>query len=142
MVFIVIISLSRNRYFSKDSLHYQDLSLTIVHRNAGSIRSVTLHYSFHISFTIHLFLEIDRMGTQHAIFQVKWAVLDDVDHPPSSSELIFKARISIPRSLSESETNDQRRELVIEVHFWSIPVLFIKYVGFCCDQTALTVKRP
>lgn len=118
MVFIVIISLSRNRYFSKDSLHYQDLSLTIVHRNAGSIRSVTLHYSFHISFTIHLFLEIDRMGTQHAIFLLSSSkVLDDVDHPPSSSELIFKARISIPRSLSESETNDQRRELVIEVHF-------------------------
>lgn len=68
MAFIVTISLSRNRYFPKDSLRYQDLSLTIVHRNAGSIRSVTLHYSFHISFTIHLFLEIDGMETQHAIF--------------------------------------------------------------------------
>lgn len=42
MVFIVIISPSQNRYFLKDSLRYQDLSLTIVHRNAGSIRNTAL----------------------------------------------------------------------------------------------------
>lgn len=88
MVFIVIISPSRNRYFPKDSLRYQDLSLTIVHRNAGSIRSVTLHYSFHISFTIHLFLEIDRMGTQHAIFLLSSSKVSRFGRCRSSSKFI------------------------------------------------------